>query len=73
MAILHESPEQKRDEQLFTVREDRVADFLKDLNRAHFWEMPTESQHRGLDGAEWILESARYLLQLAGQEHRGGC
>jgi hypothetical protein len=102
MAILRESPEQKRDEQLFTVPEDRVSDFLKHLNRARFWEMPPESQHRGFDGAEWILEgvqdgkyhiavrwcpglyehspedaafaeSARYLLQLAGQKHSGGC
>jgi len=102
MAILHESPEQKRGEQLFTVPEDRVADFLRHLNRAQFWEMPTESQHRGFDGAEWILEgvqdgkyhiavrwcpglyehspedaafaeSARYLLQLAGLKHGGGC
>lgn len=56
MIILHESPEQKREEQLFTVPEDRVADFLQHLDRAHFWEMPAESQHRGFDGAEWILE-----------------
>jgi hypothetical protein len=102
MVILHESPEQKREEQLFTVTEDRVADFLQHLDRAHFWEMPAESQHRGFDGAEWILEgmqygkyhiadrwcpglyehssedeafaeSARYLLNLAGQKHSGGC
>ncbi len=56
MVILHESPEQKREEQLFTVTDDRVADFLQHLERAHFWEMPAESQTRGLDGAEWILE-----------------
>jgi hypothetical protein len=58
MAILHESPEPKRDEQLF-VPEDRVAGFLNGLNRAHFWEMSTESQHRGFDGAEWILEGVQ--------------
>src|SRR5262249_34399344 len=102
MAILLGSPEQKSDEQLFTVAKDQVAEFLKRLNRANFWEMPTESKHRGFDGAEWILEgvqdgkyhiavrwcpglyevsaedeafaeSARYLLQLAGQKYSGGC
>jgi len=102
MAILLGSPEQKSDEQLFTVAKDQVAEFLKSLNRANFWEMPTESKHRGFDGAEWILEgvqdgkyhiavrwcpglyevsaedeafaeSARYLLQLAGQKYSGGC
>jgi hypothetical protein len=59
MTILHESPEQVKGEQLSTVPEDRVSDFLKHLNRAHFWEMPTESQHRGFDGAEWILEGVQ--------------
>ena len=102
MTILHESPNQVKGEQLSTVPEDRVSDFLKYLHRAHFWEMPTESQHRGLDGAEWILEgvqdsryhiavrwcpnlyehspedaafaeAARFLFQLAGHKHSGGC
>lgn len=56
MAIVREPPEQVKGDQLSTVPEVRVSDFLKHLDRAHFWEMPTESQHRGFDGAEWILE-----------------
>ena len=52
MTMLHEARERVKGEQLSTVPEDRVSDFLKHLNRAHFWEMPTESQHRGFDGAE---------------------
>jgi len=59
LAMLQEAPEQKRDEQLFTVSEDRVSAFLTQLHRAHFWEMPTESPHRGFDGAEWILEGVQ--------------
>jgi hypothetical protein len=102
MVSLHESPEQEREERLFAVPEDRVAEFLQHLERAHFWQVPAESQHRGLDGAEWIIEgvqegkyhiavrwcpglyehspeddafaeSARYLLELAGQKISGGC
>lgn len=56
MAIVREQPEQGKGDQLSTVPEVRVSDFLKHLERAHFWEMPTESQNRGFDGAEWILE-----------------
>lgn len=59
MAILHEFPEQVSSEQLSTVPEDQVSDFLKHLNQAHFWEMPSESQHRGLDGAEWVIEGVQ--------------
>lgn len=102
MTMLHQLPEQTKGEQLSAVPEDRVSDFLKHLERAHFWEMPTESQHRGLDGAEWIMEgvqdgryhiavrwcpnlyehspedaafaeAARFLFQLAGHKHSGGC
>ncbi|MGB7846428.1 MAG: hypothetical protein WBL63_12495 [Candidatus Acidiferrum sp.] len=102
MTMIHQLPEQAKSELLSTVPADRVSDFLQHLDRAHFWEMPTESQHRGFDGAEWIMEgvqdgryhiavrwcpglyehsqenvafaeAARYLLQLAGQKHTGGC
>lgn len=59
MAELHRSPEQVKGEPLSPVPEDRVSDFLRQLNRAHFWEMPTESQQRGFDGAEWILEGVQ--------------
>jgi len=59
MTLLHESREQVKSEELSTVPEDRVSDFSENLNRAHFWEMPTESQHRGLDGAEWIMEGVQ--------------
>jgi len=102
MTMLHEARERVKGEQLSTIPEDRVSDFLKHLNRAHFWEMPTESQHRGFDGAEWIMEgvqdgryhiavrwcpnlykhspedaafaeAGRFLFQLAGHKHSGGC
>ena len=102
MTMLHQLREQAKGEQPSTLPAGRVSDFLKRLDRAHFWEMPTESQHRGFDGAEWIMEgvqdgryhiavrwcpglyehsqenaafaeAARYLLQLAGQKHTGGC
>src|SRR5260370_19702425 len=59
MTMLLEARERVKGEQLSTVPEDRVSDFLKHLNRAHFWEMPTESQHRDFDGAEWILEGVQ--------------
>jgi hypothetical protein len=50
---------QVKDSQLSPVPGIRVVDFLNRLDQAHFWEMPAESQHRGLDGAEWILEGVR--------------
>ena len=59
MTTLHEARERVKGDQLSTVPEDRVSDFLKHLNRAHFWEMPTESKHRGFDGAEWIMEGVQ--------------
>jgi hypothetical protein len=59
MTMVHQSPEQAKSEQLAAIPADRVSDFLKHLDRAHFWEMPTESQHRGLDGAEWIMEGVQ--------------
>lgn len=60
MTMVHQSPEQAKSEQLAAaVPADRVSDFLKHLDRAHFWEMPAESQHRGFDGAEWIMEGVQ--------------
>ncbi len=56
MTMVRQSPEQTKGEQLAAVPADRVSDFLQHLDRAHFWEIPTESQHRGFDGAEWIME-----------------
>jgi hypothetical protein len=102
MTMVHQLSEQGKGEQLAAVRADRVSDFLQHLDRAHFWEMPTESQHRGFDGAEWIMEgvqdgryhiavrwcpnlyehspedgafakAGRFLFQLAGHKHSGGC
>jgi hypothetical protein len=29
------------------------------FEETHFWQMPTEREHDGTDGAEWILEGAR--------------
>jgi hypothetical protein len=59
MTMIHQLPEQAKGEQLSTVPANRVSDFLKHLDRAHFWEMPTESQHRGFDGAEWLMEGVQ--------------
>jgi hypothetical protein len=56
LAMVQQWPEQAKSEKLATVPADRVSDFLGRLDGAHFWEMPTESQHRGVDGAEWIME-----------------
>jgi hypothetical protein len=47
------------DKQPLTVSPNGVSDFLGKLDRAQFWEMPTESQHRGFDGAEWMMEGVR--------------
>jgi hypothetical protein len=102
MTMVHQLPERGKGEQLAAVPADRVSDFLQHLDRAHFWEIPTESQHRGFDGAEWIMEgvqdgryhiavrwcpnlyehspedaafakAGRFLFQLAGHKHSGGC
>jgi hypothetical protein len=42
-----------------TVGADRLAEFLGRVNKAHFWEMPTELPSLGLDGADWILEGVQ--------------
>jgi hypothetical protein len=56
MTALRESHDRTKEEQTVTVSENRVSEFLAKLDRAHFWDIPTESEHRGLDGAEWIME-----------------
>ena len=33
-----------------------VSKFLARLDEAHFWDVPTQSEPRGVDGADWILE-----------------
>jgi hypothetical protein len=42
-----------------TVGPDRLTEFLHQVHRANFWEMPTESPSLGLDGADWILEGVQ--------------
>lgn len=60
MSMLNESGgERIKSVQTLTVPENGISDFLSRLNRAHFWEMTTESPHRGFDGAEWILEGVQ--------------
>jgi len=59
MTLPEESHDYSADEQPLTVSANNVSAFLGKLERAHFWEMPTESQHRGFDGAEWIMEGVR--------------
>ena len=59
MSVLDESRDRVKSEQTLTVPKDRVSDFLRRLDGAHFWEMATESQHRGFDGAEWIMEGVQ--------------
>lgn len=59
MTLPQESHDHSKVEQPLTVSANGVSDFLGKLDKARFWEMPTESQHRGLDGAEWIMEGVR--------------
>jgi hypothetical protein len=42
-----------------TISAKQAADFTDVLNRIQFWQLPTESPHRGFDGAEWILEGVQ--------------
>jgi hypothetical protein len=48
-----------KDKQTLTISANGVSDFLGKLDKARFWEMPTESQHGGMDGAEWIMEGVQ--------------
>jgi len=41
------------------VSADDVRTFLDKLAEAHYWEMPTEYQQFGVDGAGWILEAVQ--------------
>jgi hypothetical protein len=60
MSVVNESGgERIKSVQSLTASESGVSDFLSRLNRARFWEMTTESPHRGYDGAEWILEGVQ--------------
>jgi len=59
MTSLQNSHDKAKGEQTSTVPNDRVSEFLTKLDQARFWEMPTESQQRGLDGAEWIMEGVQ--------------
>ncbi|HEV2615780.1 MAG TPA: hypothetical protein VGU63_04120, partial [Candidatus Acidoferrales bacterium] len=42
-----------------TLSAIEVSDLLKLVSAANFWQLPTEGQTRGDDGAEWILEGVR--------------
>lgn len=59
MTVLDESHDRVKRDQTSSVPQNKVSDFLKRLDRAHFWEMATESQHLGFDGAEWIMEGVQ--------------
>jgi hypothetical protein len=59
MSVLDESHDRVKSEQTLTVPKDRVSEFLRRVDGAHFWEMASESQHRGFDGAEWIMEGVQ--------------
>ena len=59
MTSLQNSHDKAKSEQTLTLSNDRVSEFLTKLDQAHFWEMPTESQRRGFDGAEWIMEGVQ--------------
>ncbi|HEY8714866.1 MAG TPA: hypothetical protein VIM00_05760 [Candidatus Acidoferrum sp.] len=59
VTMVHSLPTQTKVEQLSTAPAPRVSEFLTHLERVHFWEMPAESQDRGLDGADWIMEAVQ--------------
>ncbi len=59
MTLPQKSPDHSKDEQLLAVSANDVSAFLGKLDKARFWEIPTESEHRGFDGAEWIMEGVR--------------
>lgn len=43
-------------EQTRTLTAQQMTDVLALIDRADFWRMPVESERRGYDGAEWIME-----------------
>lgn len=59
MTVIDDSHDRVKSEQTSIVPRDQVFDFLKRLDRARLGEMATESPDRGLDGAEWIMESVQ--------------
>ena len=42
-----------------TFDADEFSNFLAGVEKASFWEMPTERRTLGLDGAEWVLEGSQ--------------
>jgi hypothetical protein len=42
-----------------SVTVEQMSSLAALIESAQFWQMPTEDQRRGLDGAEWILEGTR--------------
>jgi len=60
MMKIHQPPEQEKNGPLTKqVAADRISVFQRHLDQAHFWDMPTESQDRGLDGGDWIMEGVQ--------------
>jgi hypothetical protein len=53
----------ERDES-FSLTKDQWGEFLKLLDKASFWDMPTDDKVMGRDGSQWILEG-----QSAGKYH----
>jgi hypothetical protein len=41
------------------VSRRNVNKFLRQIEKARFWELPSEDDHRGLDGETWMLEGAK--------------
>ncbi len=41
------------------IDKDQMSRFLSKLDRARFWDMPTEVPSSGFDGAEWIMEGSQ--------------
>jgi hypothetical protein len=39
---------------------ESVSLFMRALEQAHFWQLPTHSDRRGEDGAEWIFEGVQH-------------
>ncbi|NIT03983.1 hypothetical protein GTO10_03580 [Candidatus Saccharibacteria bacterium] len=44
-----------KDETITVMKED-VREFISLLQKANYWELPTNKKVLGLDGAEWIIE-----------------
>ena len=59
MKVLRDSGDDRKGDYNAVASQERVSDFLRHLDRSHFWDMSTESPHRGHDGADWILEGVQ--------------